>query len=69
MHAFLTNLANRQTDRQTDRQSRAKTMTSSFVGGNNPVSAYRGLLTSFFHFYLTYMIRTKRKKVKVSGFI
>ena len=31
MHAFLSNLANRQTDRQT----RAKTFTSSFVGGNN----------------------------------
>ena len=31
MHAFLSNLANRQTDRQTQ----AKTFTSSFVGGNN----------------------------------
>ena len=31
MHAFLSNLANRQTDKQT----RAKTFTSSFVGGNN----------------------------------
>jgi len=29
MHAFLNNLANRQTDKQT----RAKTYTSSFVGG------------------------------------
>jgi len=35
MHAFLSNLANRQTDRQTDRQTRAKTCTSSFVGGKN----------------------------------
>jgi len=32
MHTFLSNLANRQTDRQT----RAKTCTSSFVGGNKP---------------------------------
>jgi len=31
MHAFLSNLANRQTDKRT----RAKTCTSSFVGGNN----------------------------------
>jgi len=31
MHAFLSNLANRQTDRQT----RVKTCTSSFVGGKN----------------------------------
>jgi len=31
MHVFLSNLANRQTDRQT----RAKTCTSSFLGGNN----------------------------------
>jgi len=34
MHAFLSNLAHRQTDRQTDRQTNAgKTFTSSFVGG------------------------------------
>jgi len=33
IHAFLSNLANRQTDRQT----RTKTYTSSFVGGNNVV--------------------------------
>jgi len=33
MHTFLSNLANRQTDRQTDKQMRAKTYTSSFVGG------------------------------------
>jgi len=32
MHAFLINLAHRQTDRQTDM---AKTFTSSFVGSNN----------------------------------
>ena len=31
MHAFLSNLANR----QTDKRIRAKTYTSSFVGGNN----------------------------------
>ena len=31
MHAFLSNLANRQTDKQT----RANAFTSSFVGGNN----------------------------------
>ena len=35
MHAFLSNLANRQTDRQTDEQTQTKTFTSSFVGGNN----------------------------------
>ena len=35
MHAFLSNLANRQTDRQTQ----AKTGTSSFVEGNNNLSA------------------------------
>jgi len=34
MHAFLSNLANRQRDRQTERQTRAKTFTSFFVGGN-----------------------------------
>jgi len=35
MHAFLSNLANRQIDRQTDKQTNtAKTFTSSFVGGN-----------------------------------
>jgi len=34
MYAFLSNLANRQTGRQTDKQTRAKTCTSSFVGGN-----------------------------------
>jgi len=35
-HAFLSNLANRQTDRQTDNRqlTRAKTCTSSFVRGN-----------------------------------
>jgi len=35
MHAFLSNLANRQTDRQTDRQTseHRKTYTSSVVGG------------------------------------
>ena len=33
MHAFLNNLANRQTDKQTN--TRAKTFTSSFVGGND----------------------------------
>jgi len=32
MHAFLSNLANRQTDRQT----RANPFTSTFVGGNKP---------------------------------
>jgi len=36
MHAFLSNLANRQTDRQTDKRTRGKHLqcTSSFVGGN-----------------------------------
>ena len=34
MHAFLINLANRQTDRQTDKRTRAKACTASFVGGN-----------------------------------
>ena len=34
MHAFLSNLANRQTDRQTDKRTRAKAFTSSFVEGN-----------------------------------
>ena len=33
MHAFLSNLANRQIDRQTNKQTRAKTCTS-FFGGN-----------------------------------
>jgi len=33
IHAFLSNLANRETDKQT----RTKTCTSSFVGGNNTV--------------------------------
>ena len=33
MHAFLSNLASRQIERQTNRQTRAKTCTSSFVGG------------------------------------
>jgi len=32
MHAFLSNIANRQTDRQT---KTGKTFTSSFVGGKN----------------------------------
>ena len=32
MHAFLSNLANRQTDRQTNEHG--QTCTSSFVGGN-----------------------------------
>ena len=32
MHTFLSNLAN--TDRQTNKRTRAKTVTSSFVGGN-----------------------------------
>jgi len=35
MHAFFSNLANRQTDRQTDKQTWAKTCTSSFVAGKN----------------------------------
>jgi len=35
MHAFLSNLANRQTDKRTDRQTRTNAFTSSFVGGNN----------------------------------
>ena len=37
MHAFLSNLANRQSDRQTDRQTDkcGQTHTSSFVGGND----------------------------------
>ena len=35
MHAFLSNLANRQTDRQTDKQTRANAFISSFVGDNN----------------------------------
>jgi len=39
MHAFLSNLANRQTDKRT----RAKTFTSSFVGGN---STENSLITS-----------------------
>ena len=34
MHAFLSNLANRQTDIQTDKRTRANAFTSSFVGGN-----------------------------------
>ena len=38
MHAFLSNLANRQTDTQT----RAKTFTSSFVGGNYRYSSPDG---------------------------
>ena len=38
MHAFLSNLANRQTDRQRNKQTRAKTCTSSFVGGKNSES-------------------------------
>ena len=33
MHAFLSNLANRQTDTETDRQTGANAFTSSFVGG------------------------------------
>ena len=36
MHAFLSNLANR----QTDRQARAKTFTSCFVRGNNGMSLH-----------------------------
>jgi len=39
MHAFLSNLANRQTDRQTDKRTRAKTCTSSFVGGTQTYTA------------------------------
>jgi len=35
MHAFLSNLANRQSDRQTDKRTRANAFTSSFVGGND----------------------------------
>jgi len=33
-HAFLSNLAHRLADKQTNKQTRAKTLTSSFVGGN-----------------------------------
>ena len=33
MHAYLSNLANRQTDTQTDKRTRANAFTSSFVGG------------------------------------
>jgi len=36
MHAFLSNLAHRQTDRQTNAGARAKTSTSSVVGGKWP---------------------------------
>jgi len=32
-HAFLSNLAHRQTDRQTDKRTRANAFTYSFVGG------------------------------------
>jgi len=37
MHAFLSNLANRQADRQT----RANAFTSSFVGGNKKINSAR----------------------------
>jgi len=40
MHAFLSKLANRQTDRQT----RAKRFTSSFVGGNKKMSSNFGYI-------------------------
>ena len=42
MNAFLSNLANRQTDKQT----RAKTYTSSFVGGNNSKKHYAIIIGS-----------------------
>jgi len=58
VHAFLSNLANRQTDRQTDRQqqyltrhrptdkqTRAKTFTSSFVGGKTLITNYVDCVT------------------------
>jgi len=38
MHAFLSNLANRQTDRQT----RTNAFTSSFIGGNNTFIPFEG---------------------------
>jgi len=46
MHAFLSNLVNRQTDRQTDRRTRAKTFTCYFVGGKK--RAYNRLQKQFF---------------------
>jgi len=48
MHAFLSNLA----DRQTDKQARAKTFTSCFVRGNNGMSLQLGFCT-FFSIFVT----------------
>jgi len=44
MHAFLSNLANRQTDRQTDKRTRANAFTSSFVGDDETASVYEQLI-------------------------
>jgi len=41
MHAFLSNLAHRQTDKQTSSGVRAKTYTSSFVGGKQDINIVR----------------------------
>jgi len=67
MHAFLSNLANRQTDRQTNRQANTgkKTLTSSFVGGNNRLCRTRSRkLRRVFYFFATQDIARILRKVK-----
>ena len=69
MHAFLSNLANRQTDRQTDRQIRAKTFTSFFVGSNNVTVKKTGYKVSFLSRFCAVALITgsaERSLVRVS---
>ena len=51
MHAFLSNLANRQTHKQT----RAKTFTSSFVGGKNSCSYCHKKIKKIYIFYVQFI--------------
>ena len=43
IHAFLSNLADTETERQTDRQTRGNAFTSSFVGGNTKMKTNKKL--------------------------
>jgi len=61
MHAFLGNLANRQTDRQTQ----AKTFTSSFVGGNMPKFG-RKVPHLWCDSHTSFKVKVKSSKVKVT---
>ena len=66
IHAFLSNLAHRQTNRQTDKRTWAKAFTSSFVGGKLYAGYYCRTTNYMRHYAYAIAILSVRPSVRLS---